>query len=51
MLKCNVNRATDLLVLVQLNFLPSENTFTNTNKFDGQSVEMKKKIGWMSNYS
>ena len=49
MLKCNVNRATDLLLLVQLNFLPSEHTLTHTNQFDGQSVEMKKKIGW--NYS
>jgi len=51
MLKCNVNRAGDLLLLVHLNFLPSQHTFTHADKFDGQSVEMKKKIGWMSNYS
>jgi len=61
MLKCNVNRTTDLLLLVQLNFLPSflpnththththTLTHTHTHKFDGQSVEMKKKIEW--NYS
>jgi hypothetical protein len=42
MLKRNVHRAADLLLLVQLNLLPSEHIFTHTNKFDGQSVEMKK---------
>jgi len=51
MLKRNVHRATDLPLLVQLNLLPSEHTFTHTNEFDEQSVEVKKKIGWMSNYS
>jgi hypothetical protein len=51
MLKCNVNLATDLLLLVHLNSLTFEHTLTCTNEFDGQSVEMKKKIGWMSNYS
>jgi hypothetical protein len=55
MLKRNVKLATDLLLLVHLNALPSEHTHTHThartNEFDTLSVEMKKKSGCMSNYN
>ena len=46
MLKRNVNRAADLLLLVQLNFLPSEHTLTHTN-WMGRVLKWKRKLaGW-----